>query len=468
MPKILKAFGDRIDTWRSALAEVARLGIRTDKSLFADLSTRIVTYREAHELWRGHDLSAKYVEAWPDAALRGGFNILAKDEERDDLEDLDAALEDLGTEQACWDAWAYERAYGGSGILLGANDGGSDWEQPLNDERVQKFDWLKVLDRNQLSPVEWYEDFEDEKYGQPRLWQMSSGIGGSQSIRVHESRLIIFGGIRCQNQHWEWGDNVFTRVYRSIKRHENSYTASSTLIADFAQAIFKMKGLADLISRDKNEEFALRMKAVELARDIAHAVLIDSDEEFERKSTNVAGLAELLDRQDRRLAAGMDMPVTLLFRMSPGGLNATGESDVRLWYDEVDAKRKKKLTRPLERIARLKMAVMGMEEPDAWHVEFGPLWQLSQTEQAEIQSKQGATDCKYVEWGVLHEKEVRDSRFGGDKFSLDTRLQDDLEEELLEPEEPEPVVVPVPGPGGGPAGPPQPTARPNGRRQPPA
>src|SRR5690606_36742543 len=152
--------------------------------------------------------------------------------------------------------------------------------------------------------------------------------------------------------------------------------------------IWKIKGLAEIVSLDKNEELANRIAAMELARSIVRATVIDSEgEEFERKQTPVSGLPELLDRLATRLAAAADMPVTLLMGQSPAGLNATGESDIRFFYDRISAAQELEIKPKIEHLVRLLLkshdGPSKGKEPDKWSVEFSPLWQQSEKEIAE-------------------------------------------------------------------------------------
>ena len=56
---------------------------------------------------------------------------------------------------------------------------------------------------------------------------------------------------------------------------------------------------------------------------------------------------------------------------------------------------------------------------------FNPLWQMTEAERVDIRLKQSQADVAYINAQVLTPEEVASSRFGGDAYSIETKL--DLE-----------------------------------------
>jgi hypothetical protein len=89
------------------------------------------------------------------------------------------------------------------------------------------------------------------------------------------------------------------------------------------------------------------MAALHQARSVLGAYLIDADgETFERKATPIEGLSDLLEQFALRLAAAIEVPVSLLMGQAPAGLNATGDTDVRWLYSRVKSRQNTELARP--------------------------------------------------------------------------------------------------------------------------
>jgi hypothetical protein len=183
---------------------------------------------------------------------------------------------------------------------------------------------------------------------------------------------------------------------------------------------------------------------------MVRAVPLDADaEEFERAGAGVAGLGEVYDRMMMRLSAATGIPVTLLFGRSPAGMNATGESDIRLFYDYISSLQETQTRPRLEYLIELMLNATdgptGGNAPESWNFEFNPLWQESAKERAETRRLISVADTNYVNTGVLTSNEVAESRFGGETYSPETMLDfEKRSEEDAMMEEMGPVsVVPV-------------------------
>jgi phage-related protein (TIGR01555 family) len=109
-------------------------------------------------------------------------------------------------------------------------------------------------------------------------------------------------------------------------------------------------------------------------------------------------------------------------------MDATGESDIRLYYDRIHADQENELRAPLTRLIELLFLTADGptrgREPPTWTFEFTKLWQLNEKEHAELRKVQAETDVAYLEQGVLDPEEVRDSRFNGDSYSIETVLKE--------------------------------------------
>jgi len=461
-------------------------GTSRDKRIGTYFSSCPVTPQEAEELWQGDDLAASMVETWPNEMLREGFELCIVDDDVDgqadeDYEDrrpgqaldrararrdrarrdrrarrrdeasgdeavekITQAWEELGLTETLWQAIAYERGYGGGAILIGANDGKGDLTQPLDAERISAVHYLLALEPRECIPLKWYTDPLAPKFGKPETYLLnphsiglpsSSPKGGLALTEVHESRLAIFPGIRVSriartSSYYGWGDSIFTRALPVLRDFNSALAAAGVLMHDFAQGVFKVKDLFGMMSTNPGliEE---RFRIVDEARSTLRSVVVDAEgEDFQRVTTPVSGLPELLDRFMVRLAAAAGMPVTLLMGQSPKGLGNEGESDIRFFYDRVAAMQRRKLAPVVRHITRIIMRALGVE-PEKWVINFKPLWQPTEKETAEARNVQMQTDTGYIQNGVLTDRQVREARFGGAEYSYETHVDMDEEDELL-------------------------------------
>jgi len=112
-------------------------------------------------------------------------------------------------------------------------------------------------------------------------------------------------------------------------------------------------------------------------------LLMDIADKYEQKSASFTTLPDLMDRFMQMVSAAASIPMTLLFGMSPGGLNASGDSDTRGYYDRVKVLQTLKLT-PATAILDecLLRSALGSRPPEIFY-NWRPLWQPTIKERAE-------------------------------------------------------------------------------------
>lgn len=412
------------------------------------------------DAWRRDHLSAYEVRVR--AAVRRDHWRARRDagEAKDLQEGISKHLASLGTDAVLKEAMCYERAGGGGAVLIGANDYTIDLREPLDLKRVRSLDWLTPLEARELSPLYWYNNPRAPKFGQPAIYQLTPYMIGApidgytpQTTQIHESRLLIFPGIRVSRRllnsgTFGWGDCVFTRVKNALRNFNMSQQSAAVLLSDFSQAIYKIKGLADVLGNDPMAALKERMLAVELMRSICRAIIVDGDEDFERKSTTMTGFPETMDRIAQYLAAAADMPLTLIMGTSPAGMNATGASDIRFFYDRVSSVQTLRVAPAILRLTEIELAIRKQNPDDINHsVKFKPLYQPTEKEIADAHLSQANADAVYLTNQVVSPEEMALSRFGGDQYSYETRLDFEAraaQEAIVAPPvdaNPKPIIV---------------------------
>lgn len=435
----------RRDGWQNVLT---KLGTDGDKRMSTDWIRTHLSESKCRELWRGNDLAARVIEEPPAEAMREGFTL--KIEANKELADeILTRYSDVNGECALVEAMEFERAMGGGAIMPVVNDGSEDLSQPLG--KYDIVERLQVLEPRELRPERWYDsDIRHEKFGRPEVYRLEprtpAGSRRSSAMLIHESRLIVFPGRRVTRDQtgtvYGWGDSVLDRFFDSLRDYENGIGSAAALLPDFAQGVMNIDGLAEMISSaDGDTDVATRFQVIEQVRSALRMMVLDGKDSFKRESTPLDGLADVLDRIERRLAAAADMPLTRLFGMSPGGMNATGESDTRFWYDRI-AKLQKRVKPMVDLLLRFlfneQAGPAKGKEPTQWSSEFKPLWQPSDKEDAEAREIQQRIDSAYIADGVYSAEEVAINRFGGDSYSFQTSI--DFEARAaLEPDPREPV-----------------------------
>jgi phage-related protein (TIGR01555 family) len=349
------------------------------------------------------------------------------------------ALDDLSAKKHVFECLLWARVHGGACIFLGVDDGGAELSEPLDLERVRRLKFLLVFDRWELQPHAWATDLEnvndEDPFGEPVSYMLVPQTAGAATavpnIEIHASRLIRIDGVQTSRYQKSlnsgWGHSVYTSMRETLQDYGITWHGIAHLLSDFSQGVFKMAGLAEAIAAQESNLVIDRLTAMDLCRSVARAVPIDAEsEDFTRVATPMGGLPETIDRFMLRVAEAAEMPATLLFGQSPSGLNATGESDIRLFYDGIAAQQETVVRPAIDRILDVLFAsregpTRG-KQPENWSYVFNPLWQETDAERATTRKTQAETDSLYLADGVLDPEEVAMSRFGGDAYSTETVL----------------------------------------------
>lgn len=170
-------------------------------------------------------------------------------------------------------------------------------------------------------------------------------------------------------------------------------------------------------------------------------LLLDADEDYEKKSNAFSGLDKVMQQFMVDVSGAADIPMTRLFGQSAGGLNATGDNDVRNYYDMVSAKQEAEVRPQLDYLYQILVRSELGSMPDDFRFDFNPLWQVSATEQATIDKTNADRDKVYLDAGVVTEglvaKELKERGTYRNMTDEDVELAEEL---ALTAPEPKPVM----------------------------
>jgi len=415
-PKPIKT----LDSWVNPTTGVGGAGDKSAGFTFVPGTDRLWTGHILSDLYEVDDISARIVDAVVEAAFERGWRL----EENLPPEQSEAtrdALDRLLVQKQLVRARKWSRLYGGAALYIGSDDGPQD--APL--QYGGRLHFFQPYERDELQPNRYYDDPLSPKFGEVshyRLTPMRS-VATGPSVIIHESRLIVFQGVdttpRKRAQNNGWGSSVLIRPMKAIQQFHAAYAIVLSLLGDANQNVYKWKGLAALLLKGGEQAIEARMRLLDRVRSTVRGIAVDADEEdFIRSQINVTGMDGLLDKYAVRVASSAKMPVTVLMGMSPAGLNATGESDLRNWGSQVDVEKREEMTPGLERCIRVlfraRNGPTGGVEPETWSVKFPSLFAPTPRDEAEIRSINAQTDQVYVDMGVLRPAQVAKARFTGD------------------------------------------------------
>lgn len=419
----------RFDSWLNVVTGVG--GNSSKVGAFAFNATAPLPDETLRAIYEGDGYAARIIDCVPDEATRQGVRVRTADEDVDAA--LSEAMERLDATAKLNEAWAWGRLFGGGAIFVGADDG-NDPATPLVAARIRSVRFLTVLERRELQAETWVTDPLDPHFGDVATYRFTrSGGGGGVDMRlVHRTRLIRFFGARAtrhrRTQMQGWGMSELQRVYDKLQQFNATYAAVGELLQDGSQGVFKIKDLYGMLAGDKRGVLKDRMEVLDMSKSVARSILVDADgEEYQRvEASAMSGYPDTIDRFALFLAGAAGIPVTILLGQAPAGLSATGDSDIRWFYDRVRTQQQNILVPRVRRLAKILLAAEDGPTrgalPRTVKVECPPLWQLTEAEKAALRAQQAATDAIYVDKEIVTREEVAIARFGPDGWSGETTI----------------------------------------------
>ncbi|WP_313449651.1 DUF1073 domain-containing protein [Atlantibacter hermannii] len=191
------------------------------------------------------------------------------------------------------------------------------------------------------------------------------------------------------------------------------------------------------------ENLLMRLMMFNQCRDNRGAFAKDNNKEqpetVEFVNAPLSGLDMLQAQAQEQMASVSSIPLVKLLGITPNGLNASSDGEIRVFYDYIHSLQQSIFKTPLKRVLDvIQLSEFGDIDPDIYF-EFEPLYEMSAKEKAEIRKIDADTDAVYVTAGVLSGNEVRE-KIADDPdspyHSLD--LSDEIEIDLEEDEEIDP------------------------------
>jgi len=282
------------------------------------------------------------------------------------------------------------RLFGGAALYIGTGD--TDPSQPLDPKRIKQggIRYLTVMLRRQLAAGDFELDPENELYGKPKFYTLAAG--NRAGVNIHPSRLVIFKGSELPDDELQvsaagrgWGDSVLQTTLQAIKNADSTAGNIASLVFEAQVDIIKVPDLMASLADDTSKQRLIeRFTLGKMLKGVNGMLMLDMEEEYEQKTATFATLPDVLDRFLQIVSGAADIPATRLLGQSPAGMSATGESDLRNYYDRISAGQETDV-RPAIAILDecLIYSALGTRDP-ALHYVWGSLWQISDKERAEI------------------------------------------------------------------------------------
>lgn len=161
-------------------------------------------------------------------------------------------------------------------------------------------------------------------------------------------------------------------------------------------------------------------------RDNRGLMLLNKDtEEFFQVNTPVSGISDLQAQAEEQMAIVPGIPLVKLLGITPSGLNASSDGEIRVFYDSIAAMQEADLRDEVKMILDIMQLSLFGEVDEDITFDFRPLYQLSEKEQSEVMVNESNAANNYVTMGALAPEEVRekiiaDKHMGFNGLSLES------------------------------------------------
>jgi uncharacterized protein len=418
---------ERTDGWTNVLAGLGGANDKTIKTLKADFE--LTDDDTLAAVYMSDGLGRRIIDAVADDMTREWIYLDDEEEESAEAKTVKEELVRLSAESTMNEAIRWQRLFGGSLIIVGAMDGRKPSE-PLRENQIKAIEYLKVVDRTDIviGQSMFDKDVNSPTFGRIIKYYINYHISDGTYIGmlVHYTRVIPFFndpipararlGVTWESRYW--GMSSLQSIYEALRDLGGINQAVLNLLYEFIIARFRIKDIGKYLSSPEGEKkLVTRLQTMNATKSILNAVVMDAEDDFERQYATTAGLPELIDRFMLMLAGASSIPVTRLFGRSPAGLNATGENDLRNYYDMVEANQRNRLMPSISRLVELICVFKKIKKVPK--ITFNSLYQLSEEEKADIEKKEAETKKTeaetskiYVDMGALDPDEVRHEELG--------------------------------------------------------
>ena len=399
--------------------------LRSDLTSDTELLTAM--YRES---W----LTMRIIDAPSEDMTRAWYRLSASvtDAQLHTLRRLEARH---SVKQEIANALRWARLYGGSLALMVIRGEEDRLDRPLEPDLLLPdcFQGLLVLDRAQgVEPSsELVDDLDDPDFGLPAYYTVTLDLQDCRSVRLHHSRVLRFIGRELPRTETLrenfWGASEMEHIREELMKR-------SAVSANIAQLVFqanittlKMSDFGEMLATGTEEQrgsVEAAMGAENRLRTSFGIQLLSRDDSLENHPYSFTGLSEIYEQFMMDMAGAAEIPATRLFGRSPQGMNATGESDLRNYYDMIASLQERQLRPALEKLLPVMAVSCWGEAPEDLGFVFEPVMTTSPAERAELVSKLSQDVIQAFRAGLLtREEALEELKSRGEELGAYTKVR---------------------------------------------
>jgi phage-related protein (TIGR01555 family) len=390
----LKDAGNVVPIRDGLISMLTGMGTSTDQRSYSRYFARVMSDVEIDQAYRGSWVMRKAIDKPATEMVREWRDWQA---DSADIEKLEAEEKRLDIRNKVRRAECL-RGLGGAGMVLYV--GGSDAEQAnaIDPTRIRAGDLkaIHVWHRSRFALGPMIDTWGDPWFGHPSYYEVQlSGTSGGKTMRFHPSRVVAFkgepvtdiAGVDWRDAHW--GQAKVQTIIDAIQNVDTADTGFAALISQARLRRIYIPKLLDMLSQPGGEaKLAKRLQAFALGESNNSVSWLDGGdgatgaEKIDDKQVTWTGMPDIMAAYRTAAAAAADMPATVLWGISPQGMNATGDSDITLFHKTIKGRQDLDLRPCMTQIdAVLVPSALGRVDDGLWY-DWAPLSTQSEKDEA--------------------------------------------------------------------------------------
>ena len=387
-------------------------------------------------------LTAMYRESWltkriidtPSEDMTRAWYRLSSSVNPEEIHALRRLEARHSVKQELTNALRWARLYGGSLALMVIRGEEDHLDQPLEQEMLLPdcFQGLLVLDRAQgIEPsAEMVSDLDDPDFGLPEYYTVNLDTENYRMVRLHHSRVLRFIGRELPRgetiRENFWGASEMEHIRDELLKRSAASANIAQLIFQANITTLKMSDFGELLGAGTEEqrrsvEYAMGME--NRFRNSFGIQLLSRDDSLENHPYSFTGLSEIYEQFMMDMAGAAEIPATRLFGRSPQGMNATGESDLRNYYDMIASLQERQLRPALEKLLPVMAVSCWGYVPKSLEIVFEPMMTSSPAERAELVQKLSGDVIEGYKCGLFtKEQAVMELKTRGEELGVYTKV----------------------------------------------
>jgi len=363
---------------------VANLGTGRDKASHTFYVPDNLTSEQLVAMYRTSWLAAAICDYPAEDATRKWRSWRAEAEQ---ITKIEAEEKRLGLQHKVQEALIASRILGGSALYISAEN-----QDPANPLRPgDRINSLILMGKDELTPGEIVRDISSPYYGKPEFYEINSNGKGAR-VRVHASRFAIFAGRKVPGAgvytaSGVWGDSALQSTLSAIQSADTTVANIASLVFEANVDVMKVQGFADLLEQHQDDLILRRAHLQAAMKGINGMLMIDAQDDYEKKSAAFAGLEALMAKFFDWVSGAARIPVTRLFGRAVAALSGSGEGDERVYYDRIADIQSQDIEPAIALLDECIITQALGDRPAEIYYEWAPLRQLTEAESAEMFGK---------------------------------------------------------------------------------